>query len=451
MVNLYVVTVNQETIINCYDSHTHFWATGQVAEGLLLKNLRSEDDIKSMAIKKNHYRANWIVGFGWDQNLWPSGQFPNKKILDQVFGITPVFFTRTDGHASWINSQAIIELKRAGYDFNRDPHGGVLHRDERGELTGILLDQAHINALIRLPEFSEFQNKIFLETAQKIFNRSGFTHIRDMSMNLNYWQILKKMEDEKNLNLCIDAFVTVENLIDLPRALKEIELIKKESFLQIRLHGVKIFVDGSLGAKTAYLSQNYILNNGKTEAKGLLIWAQEEIKELLRKTWSTGLEVAIHVIGDEAAHIAVCAAREVAAEGVLGRLHLEHVQILRPETILMMKPLHVICYLQPCHWLSDNKWLKEVLTEKSVKNLFQWELLRKNKIPFYFGSDSPIERPSLFDNQKALNESVKWGVPKLNHDWKFYHSHPDSKWCKSSTEIENGQIKQVYFNSKPLF
>ena len=375
-----------EKIINCYDSHTHFWATGQVSEGLKLNHLKSADEIRAVEIKKNHYRSNWIVGFGWNHNNWVTPQLPNKKILDEIFAETPVFFTRVDGHASWINSQAILELKKLGYDFGSNPNGGIIERDAAGEPTGILFDQAHVKALMLLPDYSSTQHQSFFKTAQTIFNHAGFTHIRDLSMNLSFWQLLKQMEDNKNLSLCVDAFVTVESLNDLDRVLNDIEHIKKESSQQLRLQGLKIFIDGSLGSKTAFLSQNYLQSN----SNGILIWPVQDIKELIKKSWLAGQQVAIHTIGDQAAHIAVSAAREVSAEGILGRLHLEHVQILRAETILLMKPLHVVCHMQPCHWLSDSVWLKQAIAQDLVKNLFQWELLRKNKIPLYFGSDSPI-------------------------------------------------------------
>lgn len=435
-----------EKIINCYDSHAHFWATGQVAAGLKLNQLKDAEDVQNLEIKQNHYRANWLTGFGWNQNNWPTAQFPHKKNLDEVFKQTPVFFSRVDGHASWVNSQAIIELKKMGYDFSVDPKGGRIERDAAGEPTGILFDQAHINALLKLPDFSQQQIQFFLETSQSIFNNAGFTHIRDMSMSLNLWQLLKKMEDNKSLTVCLDAFVTVESLSDLDRVLKEIELIKQDKCEQLRLHGTKIFIDGSLGSKTAFVSEPYL----GSENKGILIWSYEEIKELIKKSWQRCLQVAIHAIGDQAVHVAVLAAREVAAEGLLGRLHLEHVQILRPETVLMMKPLHITCYMQPCHWLSDSPWLKQTLSEDLIKYLFQWELLRKNKIPCYFGSDSPIEAPSLFANKKALSESQKWGVPGLQADWKLYHTHPDSQWMNCFTEIEDDKIKQVYFNNEAV-
>lgn len=435
-----------EKIINCYDSHTHFWATGQVAEGLKLFDLKSAEDISNLQINKNHYRSNWLVGFGWNHNNWPLAQFPDKHLLDKVFPDTPVFFSRVDGHTSWINSKAISELARLGYDFTTNPQGGAIERDVNGEPTGILLDQAHINALLKLPDFSEGQHQLFFETSQKIFNSAGFTHIRDLSMNLNSWQLLCAMEAKKNLTVNIEAFVTAENLADLSRVLGEIKKIKNIPSKQMRLLGVKIFIDGSLGSKTAYLSQKYL----NSDSQGILTWSFNEIKELVRQSWQAGEQVAIHCIGDEAVHTAVLAAREVAAQCILGRLHLEHVQILRPETVLAMKPLHVSCYMQPCHWLSDYTWLKQSIPSQLISYLFQWELLRKNKIPFYFGSDSPIEPTSLFNNKKALQLSSEWGVPALNADWKIYHSHPDNQWAQHYTEISENEVKQVYFNSEPL-
>ena len=253
------------------------------------------------------------------------------------------------------------------------------------------------------------------------------------------------MAQKNELTICVDSFVTVENLGDLPRVLNEIKIIKENPCDFLRVHGVKFFVDGSLGSKTAYLSENYL----QSSQKGMISWTNEEIKEALRIIWSNGLEAAVHTIGDQAAHEAISAARQVSASGVLGRLHIEHAQILRPDTIQMMKPLHVTCHMQPCHWLSDHTWLSDVLPEKLLKNIFPWEALRKNKIPFDFGSDSPIEPTLLHRNLVALKQSEKQ-VPTLQDDWKKYHAHPDMNWTQSWTEFDEHEVKQVYFNQKPL-
>lgn len=442
----YVVQMKIE-LSNAYDSHTHFWATGQVAEGLQLQHLKSAEDVQSLQIKPQHQRGSWITGFGWNQNNWTPSQFPNKTTLDKFFKNQPVFFSRVDGHASWINSAAIAELKKNGYDFDRNPQGGVIQRDESGAPTGLLFDQAHINALLMLPDFNDQQNLQFFETSQKIFNRAGFTHVRDMSMNSYFWNLLRKMEDQKQLSVALDAQVTVEHLDQLETTLLEIKKMQNEKSEQLRLSGVKIFIDGSLGSKTAYLSEDYL----DADHKGLLIWSPKDIKFLIERSWRAGQQVSIHTIGDAAVETAVRAAREVSAAGVLGRLNLEHVQVMSPQTVQLMKPLHVTCHFQPCHWLSDSPWIKEALPANLVKNLFQWQLLKKNKIPFYFGSDSPIERTSLADNLKALQESAEWGVPELPGSWQEHHQYPDLNWCPSKTVIESFEIKQVYFRGNALF
>lgn len=422
-----------ERILNCYDSHTHYLATGQIASGLQLQSLKSAEEIGSLTLKPGFYRGEWLIGFGWDQNKWPAKEFPDGTILDRFFPDNPVLFSRVDGHASWANTKALHELRNRGLKLSN-------------EANGILFEQDHIQALSLLPEFTELQRKTFLEESQKIFNRAGFTHVRDLSMDLKTWQSLAHLYEEKNLTVCLESFITTEGLGFLDSTLQQVNEIKKIPCPQLRLMGVKFFVDGSLGSKTAYLSQNYL----NTTHSGQLMWSQAELVEAFSKVWSAGHDVAVHCIGDQCAHLVVQAAREVSAKGVLGRLHLEHVEILRPETVQMMKPLHVTCYMQPCHWISDHQWLPQILTESVHKNIFQWELLRKNKIPFFFGSDSPIEKPSLFTNHQALLQSAQAGVPALQGDWKIYHSHPDKKWTQSWTEIDEQQIKQVYFNEVPL-
>lgn len=417
-------------IPNCYDSHTHFLATGQIASGLRLQALKSAESVGSLSLRPSFYRGDWLTGFGWDQNQWPGREFPNQKTLDQFFPTTPVLFSRIDGHASWVNSLALQELQKKGLNVT----------------SSVLFEQDHIQALSLLPEFTKQQTKDFLEESQKIFNQAGFTHVRDLSMDLKTWTALVQLYEEKKLTVCLEAFVTAENLKNLDAVLNQVSEIKKHPCPQLRMMGVKLFVDGSLGSKTAYLSENYL----NTTSSGVLMWTHAELTEAFARIWSLGHDVAVHCIGDQCAHLVVQAAREVSAKGILGRLHLEHVEVLRPETIQMMKPLHVTCYMQPCHWLSDHQWLSQVLSKELQKNIFQWELLRKNKIPFFFSSDSPIEKPSLFTNQKALQESAQQGVPALQADWKSYHSHPDKKWTQSWTELNDQEVLQVYFNEVPL-
>ena len=438
-------------IINCYDSHTHFVATGATELGFKLQDLKSAIDIKNKIIHPHYFQGHWLVGFGWNQHDWDIPQLPTKKILDNIFPDFPVLLSRVDGHCSWINSKAIHELSAKGYDFKYD----LENHD------GILFEQDHINALLRLPVFSDQQIKAQAICAIKKFNHAGFTHVRDLSMNSQTASILSEIYLDHNMTVCIDGFITAENINDLSRAFEDFKKCKEFKNPFLRLQGLKIFVDGSIGSKTAFVSKPYsnidsaVLDLKKSKAEnikinlGILNWSFEEIKQAIHFCWSNKIEIAVHTIGDAGADLVVDAARSVAASGLLGKIHLEHVQLLRPETINKMKSLHIHCHMQPCHWLSDKKWIKQSIPDL-FQYLFQWELLRKNKIAISFGSDSPIEHPSIFSNLKAIKDTEFYGISKLNADPILFYAHPDSKWGNSKTLCIGEEIREVYFNGQKI-
>lgn len=415
-----------EVITNCFDSHTHFLATGQVALELSLRGLKSADDVKNLKIEKHHYRGDWLVGFGWNHHNWVSQELPTKALLDQLFPDTPVFFARVDGHSSWINSKAIEVL------------------NIQGECSGILLELDHISALLKLPDYSDQQLTQFLLKAGEIFNAGGFTHLRDMSMNFRQWKLQKTLCEEGKLKIYCEGFVTVESVADFDRGFAEYQKCIDNPCEQLKVKGLKIFIDGSLGSKTAYLSQNYV---GDTQ-RGLLLWKAADIKLAIAYCWRNKMEIAIHCIGDEAVHTVAQCAREVSAAGLLGKIHIEHAQLIRPETIPLLKPLHVYVHMQPCHWLSDHSWLAGSIGDLT-KHLFQWEALRKNRIHVDFGSDSPIEPTNLLLTRKALTESAKQ-IPNPSEDWKRFHTYPTSGWGQCQTEFDDQGIIAINFNGETI-
>lgn len=437
-------------IPNAYDSHVHMWGTGQVACGLSLRDLKNVNDVKNLKILDQHKRGDWVIGFGWDQNSWDVREFPTSLELDRIFPDVPVFFSRVDGHSSWINTEAKKRLIDLGINFDLDPIGGKILRNALGKPTGVLQDQAHIQAMMKLPAFTEKQNLHFLKTAQRIFNQGGFTHVRDLSMTLDQWKLLEKMFVDKELSVCVEGFVTIEKLSEIDSILKDLTEMKKSNCPYLRIKGIKLFLDGSLGSKTAYLSEKYL----NTSTCGILCWDLKDVEEALKITWQNHFDFAVHTIGDEASFLMVQLARSVSADGVVGRLHLEHVEILRPETVQMMKPLHITCHLQAVHWLNDHKWLAENISESLLKKSFPWSALEKNKIAFDFGSDSPIEPSSLDLSYAAYQQSQKLGWLGFTLPWYSKHTHPDINWTSSYTDVEvdsdHLQIKEVIFDGTIL-
>ncbi|RYZ87221.1 MAG: hypothetical protein EOP06_13040 [Proteobacteria bacterium] len=98
------------TVHSLYDSHVHWLGTGEMEQALKLFDLKSEHEVADLKPQPYNFRGAWLVGFGWDQNLWPQGKLPSKVTLDQVFPNFPVMFQRADGHCSWLNSKALAIL-----------------------------------------------------------------------------------------------------------------------------------------------------------------------------------------------------------------------------------------------------------------------------------------------------------------------------------------------------
>ena len=410
-----------------YDSHTHFLATGEFAAGLNLQQLKNVEDLQLIDKKNpNYYRQDWLIGFGWDSSGWDAP--PNKTFLDKLFPSTPVFLAKSDGHQCWVNSLALRHL-------------GIESED------GILKEKDHLRAWEALPRMNSDQMKRQVEAASSVFNKAGFTHVRDMSCTVDLWNCLVEMSDKRDLTLAIEENFTIHEMSEAEKAIHFCREAKNNETPFVRMKGIKIFYDGSLGSETAYLSQPYRGVEGGTCGKPL--WETAEVREIIRQTWIAGLEISVHCIGDQAAHDVTEVAREVSARGVGGRINLEHAQILRPETIQMMKPLHVRCHMQPCHWLSDRVWLENKLGS-IYKNVFPWEALRLAKIPVSFGCDSPIEPPSFWRNLEALEESPKAGIKKFNGNMIDCHSHPDATFCDSFSVMEDGVVRKVVFCGKEL-
>ncbi|MGZ3805716.1 MAG: amidohydrolase [Pseudobdellovibrionaceae bacterium] len=413
-------------ISHLYDSHVHWLGTGQIAVGLQLYNLKNAEDIAKIKVEPSFFRGEWLVGFGWDHTKWPDKKLPNKEVLDQLFPEFPVMLQRADGHCTWLNSIALAHL---GFG---DTHSGILQEEE------------HFKAYYSLPKLSDLQIRQSLKRGCGIFNQAGFTHIRDMTCDEQQWRAALALEQAGELTLYVQENFLCEYPQDIDRVLALLEKAKLQETPHLKAQGIKIFFDGTLGSDTAWLSKCKC-----THFK--FSWTNEDLATLLKKAWSKGFEVAVHTIGDEAAHQVVLTARQVMATNKhTGWLNLEHVEVLRPETLQKLKALHVRCHMQPCHWLSDRAWLKEKLGDL-YNYAFPWGALSRSGIPLYLGSDSPVANPSFWDNQKALTESVKEKIPPLAGEISAFHSFPEQSLGETYTVFENQKLHTLVFDGKKLY
>jgi hypothetical protein len=407
-----------------YDSHVHWLGTGQIALGLQLFDLPSAEAIAEIKIDPAYFRGEWLVGFGWDQNKWASKQLPSKEILDRTFPNHPVMLQKVDGHSSWVNSLA---LKKLGFP--------EIH-------SGVLMEEEHFKSYAALPD-SDQHVRNSLRKATQLFNQAGFTHIRDMTCTQQQWEQALELDQAGELTLYVQENFICDQPKDLISVLNIAERAKSQQTTHLKVQGIKVFFDGTLGSDTAYLSRCSC-------AQQAFSWTNDDLENLIRQTWSRGLEVAVHTIGDEAAHQVVSVARKVMATNeITGWLNLEHVEVLRPETIQMMKALHVRCHMQPCHWLSDRTWLKDKLGEL-YQYAFPWGTLSRSGIPLFFGSDSPVARASLADNQRALKESVKYKIPALKGEMLEYHCFPQTTEHETYSVFDGASLLELVFDGRRI-
>jgi predicted amidohydrolase YtcJ len=419
-------------IPRCYDSHTHILGTGIFLEGLNLFSLQSLADLKTLKIKSDYFKCSWLVGFGWDHTKWNIQDWPTHHDLDEVFPDFPVALSRADGHTVWLNSRALQEI---GYYKKTEtekptPSGGVIIRDQLGHPTGIFQEHAKLLVDFTIPDYSLAQKKNLLLASIRYFLSQGFSHIRDMTGNIEQWELLREILTEQSFPIFIEQNFVCENRQDFIRAMREFKVAQDKPHPQLRALGIKVFYDGSLGSEGAYLSQNYRTST----QKGILLWEDEDLDFVISETWKAQAGLAIHTIGDEAAHRAILSARRIWDSGLKGRINIEHAQILRAETIALMKSLDVVCHMQPCHFLSDRRWLKDKLGDL-YSRVFPWRDLDEAGIKMQFGSDSPIEKASVTDNLKALQMAESEGIPALNKDPLLFHSHPDESWGSACVSI----------------
>lgn len=433
-------------IDRCYDSHVHLLATGQMRSTLQLRHLNSPSELATMEIRREFHRGDWLYGFGWNQHRFPGERYPTRQDLDVIFPSIPVAFSRGDGHAMWVNSEA---LKRAGLfkpvaEWSLPP-GGEAFQDEKGWPTGILIDRAMEIFFQLMPSEDLSLKKDYLKAGVRAFNEAGFTHLRDMAGDEDQWQALRDLDDARELSIYVDQNFVFDRPEDFDRTLEICGRAAKDRSPHLKVRGIKFYLDGALGSEGASLSEPY----AGTDQHGLLLWTPEQISGWLRKTWESGFEIAIHALGDRASEIVVAEARKLWERGLRGFLNLEHIEVMRSETLRQLPGCPVRLHMQPCHWLTDRVWLKAKLGDLH-RFAFPWKEVADLGLDLCWGSDSPIEPPSLEANRIALAESAP-GIPAYPGEWWKPHVHPDAGWgpdCR--TRLENGRVTEVIFDGDPL-
>ncbi len=369
------------------DGHGHVMDLGFAALRLDLTGTTSLAELQQRLrdYAAAHPDAKWIIGFGWNQELWPEKRFPIVADLDAIVGDRPVVLERVDGHAVVANSAA---MKAAGVTAaTQAPSGGRIEN-------GLFVDAARNLIDPSIPKPTQTEMDRALAKAQEILLGFGVTGVGSMSTSLADWAAFRRAGDNGRLQVRLMTYMTASDAAQSGQ--------RPTGWLygdRLRLVGVKLFADGALGSRGAWLKQPY---SDKPDTRGLQFHSDSEMMRLADEAAAAGFQIATHAIGD-AANAQVIATYEALSQkyGKDRRWRIEHFQIVDPTDIPRLAPTGIIASMQPTHQTSDRLMAEKRLGPDRLKGAYAWQTVLKSGARLAFGTDFPVESPNPFPGLSA--------------------------------------------------
>jgi predicted amidohydrolase YtcJ len=360
------------------DAHVHLTTWALARRRVDLNAARTLEDGVAAVAEAARAGEGWIRGLGWDRHRW--GGLPAKEPLDRVCPERPVFMLSHDIHGAWVNTAA---LRLCGITRDTpDPAGGEIVRDAAGEPTGVLLEKAVRLVESHLPRESAEEVRGALLEAQAEAHRLGLTGVHSVEVTgIEDWGT---MEQDGVLRL------RVLQSIPLPRLDHAIGLGMRSGFGSewLRIGGVKMFTDGALGSRTAWMRQPY--EGGAAGDTGIRTLEPDEFRDHVRRAAQAGIASTVHAIGDAAVEMALDVL--AGAERPRAMPHrIEHVQLCPPDLWARAGRSGVIGSMQPIHLMTDIPSAERHWGHERSRGAYAFAPLQRAGMTLAFGSDVPVE------------------------------------------------------------
>ena len=363
------------------DGHTHFIDGGFQLASVDLRNAATPQEfVRRIKEYAGHLKpGEWIVGGDWDHTLWTGAPLPHHEWIDSVTPNNPVFINRLDGHEALANAAAMRAAK-----VTRDskvPFGGEMLRDARGEPTGIFKDNALNMIGAAIPDPSPEQEDSAAARALAYAASLGVTATANMSASWANLAAYKRMERAGRMTARVFLYLPIEDW----RAVAE-SAAHDRGDDWVKIGGVKGYMDGSAGSRTAYFFEPFSDSAGYS---GLMHQPEPDMRALVGGADSAGLQIAVHAIGDRANAIILAIYDSVAhAHGARDRrFRVEHAQHLRPQEIPLFGQRRVVPSMQPYHAIDDGRWVEKRIGPERIKTTYAFRRLLDTDAPLAFGSD----------------------------------------------------------------
>lgn len=387
-----------------YDAHGHSFLLSNALQEVDLTGTTSMEELiaRLKVFRQKYPEKKWIVGNGWDQNIWTDKSFPTKDSLDAHFPDIPIFLSRIDYHAALVNNKA---LEIAQLDSTYSVEGGLIGGDSLGIPNGLLIDNAMALVQKFIPTETEYNLFKNLKQTQDSLFSVGLTSIVDAGLTEEQLDFLKIFYLKDSLKIRNYAMIFTEP--------HNIDRILRDGIYEtdrLTIKSIKLMADGALGSRGACLLDTYTDDSTKN---GFLLHSLEEFDIALKKLAASPFQVAVHAIGDSANRMILDLYGKHLKENNNRRWRIEHAQVISNEDFIKFKTYQIIPSIQPTHATSDMNWVEERLGVERTKGAYAYKDLLDQYGKVAIGSDFPIESINpLYGFHAAITRQDKNGVPE---------------------------------------
>ena len=384
-----VVDLDGRTVIpGMVDAHAHLLGLGESLRNVALQGTNAYDEVIARVVERARTvpAGRWILGRGWDQNDWGDTRFPTHDALSRALPSHPVVLERVDGHAVLANAAA---MRAAGITAaTKDPSGGKIERDARGEPTGVFIDNAMELVTRAQPALTPDEMRQAILGAVKEANRWGLVGLHDAGASRATIDLYEQLARAGQLDLRVYVMIS-----DDSAAIAHYLARGPQSALydgKVWIRAIKLYADGALGSRGAALLDPY---QDDPHNAGLLVSTPAHVQEIATRALRAGFQVNTHAIGDRGNRLTLDA-YEAALEAVPAfdhRFRIEHAQVVAPADVPRFARLGVIPSMQAVHQTSDMYWAPNRLGPARVLGAYAWRSFLNTGVIVPNGSDVPVE------------------------------------------------------------
>ncbi|MBO4567551.1 MAG: amidohydrolase [Bacteroidales bacterium] len=393
------------------DGHCHFVGYGETKVRYAdLNGCQSFEEVLDRLAKHDENNdSEWLLGRGWDQNLWEVKEFPTNAELNKRFPDKKVLITRVDGHAVLVSDNVLNVI---GLDEKFSIDGGEVLLNNDGKPSGILLDNAADMAKAIVPPLDNTQRINALKIAQRDCFAHGLTGVTDAGLDIRSIALIDSLQTEGVLKMKVNAMINPDD--ETMDYFMKFGVIEKE---RLTVSSVKIYADGALGSRGAKLLEPY---SDAPETSGLLVEDESFYDHVCEKAYNAGYQVCCHAIGDGGVRMILNEyAKFLKGKNDL-RWRVEHSQVVDPQDFALYKEYSIIPSIQATHCTSDMPWAEERLGSERVQSAYAYKTLLEQNGWLINGTDFPIEhispiktfyssvaRKDLIENRLTREEALK--------------------------------------------